>query len=306
MGNPLNSSQFVRLLDRRLTLVEENKYKELRSMIPELYNVMSSDSTWEEYFAIGAVPDIPEWTGKVPYLGIAPGYVTKVEPKEYAGGIQIERKLLADKQYDVLNERAGGLIEAAHRTKEKLGVRPFAFAFSTAFDFMESEEGIALCGSHTTKSGTSTTTGFSNSGTSALSKTSVAATRLLMRGFRNDISERIEMSDNLAVIVPDALADAAGEIVGTPKSLDTAEGNINMQFNRYKVIPYLRLDDFDTDNWFMVDLNSMKRDLLWVNREADDINRTIDFETYLLKVSLYFRVAYGWKDWRWIYGHNVS
>jgi hypothetical protein len=275
-------------------------------MIPELYNVINSDSAWEEFFQVGDVPDIPEFTGKVSYLSVSPGYHLKIEPKEYSAGLQVERKLLDDEKYGVISTKAERLVTAAHRTQEKKGVRPFAFAFSTAFDYMESEEGIALCGTHTTKSGTSTASGFDNSGTSALSKTSVAATRLLMRRFRNDISERIELSDNLGLIVPDNLADAAAEIVGTPKSLDTADGNINTQYNRYKVIPYLRLDDYDTNNWFMVDLDAMKQDLLWVNRVPIETKRTVDFETYLLKMAVYFRIAYGWKDWRWIYGHAVS
>lgn len=307
MGSPLTSSEFVRLLDKRLTAVEEAKYKELSSMIPKLYNVIKTDGAWDEYFAVGAVPDIPEFTGKVSYLPVSPGFHTLIEPKEYLGGLQYERKLIDDKRYNVLDARAAGLVESAHRTKEKLGVRTFSNAFSTAYDFMQSEEGKSLCSSsHLTKAGTSTSTGFNNVGTSSLNKTSVAATRLLMRRFRNDISERIEISDNLALIVPDNLADAAEEIVGTPKSLDTAEGNINLQFKRHTVIPYLRLDDSDTNNWFMVDMPSMKRDLLWINRMNDEISRTVDFETLILKTALYFRVAYGWLDWRWIFGHNVS
>lgn len=306
MGSPLARSEFVRLLDKRLRLVEENKYKELSSMIPELYNVMSSDSAWEEYYSVGSLPDIPEFSGKLSYLPIAPGFTTRIEPKEYAGGVQIERKLIDDKKYAVLDNMAANLVTSAHRVKEKLGVRAFANAFSSAFDFMVSEEGVSLCSSsHTTKSGASTASGFDNSGTTALSKTAVAATRLLMRQFRNDIAERVEVSDNLALIVPDNLADTAEEIVGTPKSYNTADGNINMDYRRYKVIPYLRLDDTTTTNWFMVDLNRMKDDLLWVNRINDDINHAFDFETYLSKVSIYFRVAYGSKDWRWIYGHNV-
>jgi len=307
MGNPLTSSQFIRLLTQELTDVRNDTYKELHSMIPMIYNEINSNKAWEEYLSVGAVPDIPEFTGQISYLDISPGYHMKVEPKEYAAGLQFERKLLDDEQYGIFRNRTAGLIKASHRVKEKLGVKTFANAFSTAYDFMESEEGTALCSSsHTTKSGTSTANGFDNAGTSALNKTAVAATRILMRQYRNDISERIEISDNLALIVPDNLADAAEEIVGTPKSLDTAEGNINMQYKRYKVIPYLRLDDYDTNNWFMVDMDAMKRDLIWINRIKDDVRSTVDFENYAVKVSIYLRVAYGWRDWRWIYGHSVS
>lgn len=307
MGSPLDSSQFVRLLDTRLRECSEARYKELPSMIPKLYRVLPSDSAWEEFYNIGAVPDIPEFNGKISWLGIAPGYHTKIEPKEYAGGILAERKLIDDKKYGVLDARAEGLMESAHRVREKKGMRVFGYAFSTAFDYMESEENVALCSSsHTTKAGTSTTTGFDNAGTSAMSKTSIAATRLLMRKFKNDISERIEVGDDLAIVCPDNLADTAFEVVGTPRGYDTAAQDKNMDYGRYEVIPYLRLDDVDTNNWFMVWKSQMKKDLIWIDRISPETKNTVDFQTYQLMQAVYFRCAAGFIDWRWIYGHEVS
>ena len=113
------------------------------------------------------------------------------------------------------------------------------------------------------------------------------------------------MSDNLALIVPDNLADYAHELVGTPKMMDTAEGNINVNYQRYEVIPYLRLDDYSATTWFMVDKTAMKKDLLWMNRIAPEVKHTVDFETYQLKAALYMRYGVGWKDWRWIFGSFV-
>lgn len=307
MASPLTSAAFVRLLDTRLREVGEDVYKELPSMIPVLFNVMGSESAWEEFYEVGSVPDIPEFNGKMSALAVAPGYHTKIEPKEYGAMIEAERKLIDDKKYPVLDNMSGGLMTAAQRTREKHGVRAFAYAFSSAFDFQTREEGVALCSaSHTTKAGVSTASGFSNAGSTALSKTAVAATRILMRQFRNDIGERIEISDNLALIVPDNLADLAGEIVGTPSGYDTAASDKNMQFGRYQVIPYLRLDDYDTNNWFMVDMDKMKKALRWIDRVMPEIRTTVDFETLITKISVYFRCAYGFTDWRWIYGHQVS
>ncbi len=306
MGNPLDSAQFVRLLDKRLRLVEENKWKSLPSMIPKLFNTMKTDSAWEEFYYIGNVPDIPKSVGKIPYLPVAPGFIFRIEPQEFMAGLQFERKLMDDKKYGVLEDGAGKLAFSAHRTREKWGVRAFAYAFSSAFDFMTSEEGLSLCNTaHLTKAGTSTSTGFSNSGSTALTKTGVQATRILMRQFRDDISERIEISDNLALVVPDNLADYAHELVGTPHSMDTAEGNINVNHGRYEVIPYLRLDDYSSNMWFMVDKDAMKRDLLWLDRVMPETKHIVDFETYTYKIALYFRCAYGFKDWRWVFGQNI-
>lgn len=306
MANPLTSSQFVRLLDKRFTDVFEGLFTDIPPMIDTLYNKQSSDSAWEEYFEIGSLGDIPEFNGKIEYLSIAPGYTTKIEPKEYAGGLQFERKLLDDKKWPVLDGRVEQLTKSALRTMDKIAVRPFAYAFSSAFDFMTSEEGVALCAdAHTTKSGTSTSSGFDNAGTSALDKTSVAATRLLMKGFRNDISERIDMNPDI-LLVPSNLADTAGEIIGTDKDPDSANNTKNMLYGKFKIVEYPRLDDYDTNNWFMIDSAKMKQFLFWIDRIRPESQNTVDFETFIWKFSIYFRVACGFLNWRWIMGHQVS
>ena len=305
--NPMTSSQFPRLLDKRLREVSERAFKELsEGKIEQLYRMLSTESAFEEFYEIGALPDIPEFNGELQFLSVTPGYYTKVEPKEFAGGVLFERKLLDDKKYNVMDNRAAMLAEAAARVREKYGVRPFAYAFSSAYDFQTSEEAVSLCSTaHTTKAGVSTATGFSNSGTSALSKTSVAATRLLMRKFKNDIGERISIEPD-TLLVPDSLYDTAMEIVGTPAGYDTAALDKNMQAGRYKVIPYLRLDDYSTKNWFMLDSRLMKRFLLWLDRIKPEVNNQIDFNTYQVKHSIYFRIGNGFTNWRFIYGHNVA
>lgn len=303
----MTSSQFTRLLDKRLREVSERAFKELsEGKIELLYKVLNTVSAFEEFYEIGALPDIPEFNGDLSFMSVTPGYYTKVEPKEFAGGVLFERKLLDDKKYNVLDNAAAMLAEAAARVREKYGVRPFAYAFSSSFDFQTSEEGVSLCSTaHTTKTGVSTASGFSNSGTSALSKTSIAATRLLMRRFKNDIGERINIEPDI-LLVPDSLADTANEIVGTPFGYDTAAQDKNMQAGRFKVIPYLRLDDYSTKNWFMIDGRLMKRFLLWLNRIKPEVNNQIDFNTFQIKHSIYFRIGAGFTNWRFIYGHNVS
>lgn len=314
MGNPLTSSQFMRLLDDRLRKVYADDWKELQGMIGQFFNVMSSDKAWEEYYGIGGMPDIPAFNGTLEYLSVAPSYYTRIESKEYAAGITIERKLIDDDRYGVIKSRQNGLVEALMRVKEKYGAQAFGYAFSAAFTFMQNEEGVALCSSsHTTKSGAATTSGFSNAGSTALTKTAIAATRVLMRQFRNDVGARIIVDPDM-IIVPDNLYDTACECVGysgdtgasSDKDPDSNSGKINAQFKRFKVVAYPRLDDYDTNNWYMVDSKRMKDYLLWINRINPDTETTRDFDTKMFKQSIYARFGYGWTDWRWIYGHNVS
>lgn len=308
MADVTTSSQLQRLLDKRLREVAdfEKLYPALNPMIPTLFRMFDSDAAFEEFYSIGSLPDHQRFTGKIPFVNRSPGYHIKIEPYEYALGRQLERKFLDDKKYSVFDDEAVALTNSAARTMEKEASVIFTGAFSTAFQFQTNEEGVALCGSHRTKSGTSTATGFSNTGTSAMNKTSVAATKILMRQLRNDVSERIEMSDNFGLLVPDNLADAAYELVNTPKGMDSAEGNVNPQYKRYKVIPYARLDDSDTNNWYMVNMDLMKKCLIFINRIKPETKTQVDFHTLVTMISSYMRFGAGTTDWRWIYGHNVT
>jgi len=127
-----------------------------------------------------------------------------------------------------------------------------------------------------------------------------------MRQFRDMMSERIEMSDNYWLVVPDTLGDLAEEITGTQKGYDEATGTINVAYGRYKVVRYMRLDDYDTNNWFLVNADMMKKYLIWIDRISQETDSIVDFETKQVKHSIYSRWGYGFKDWRWIIGSNVT
>ena len=307
MGSPVTSADFRRLVEGHVRNVSVQALDFLPSRKTDLFNVMDSDRPYEDFYDITGVPDIPDFGGKVSYLSISPGWYTKIEPRVFAGGIQFERTLLDDEQYGVLAKRAQSLAEAANRTMVKHEVRPFAYAFSSAFEFHTSEEGVALCSnSHTNKSGASTSTGFDNLGTSALSKTSVAAARLALRQFRSDIGERYYVGDDLCLIVPDALEEEAWEITNTKIGKDTAEGNMNFHAGRYEIITLPLLDDFDSNNWFLAGKSRMKEDLIWIDRVKPDPSQEWDLDSFILKLVIYFRIAYGWRGWRWVFGNQVS
>ena len=307
MPSIINDASFRKLVEGHIKHVEKQSYKDIPSYKERLFKVGTSDSAYEDFFDIGSVPDIPSFNGRISYLPVYPGFYTKIEHQEFAGGIIFQRKLLDDEKYGVLSDRSSWLMEASRRTQIKSEMNFLNYAFSNAFEYMTSEEGVALCSTaHLTKSGVSTAVGFNNLSTAALSKTSVAAARLKMRLFRNDIGERIDVGDDLMLIVPDNLNEVAYEITKTPKSLDTAEGNVNFHYQRYDLQVLPRLDDYSTSNWFLVWKSQMKKKNLWYDRIKPEPKTTWDFETYTLKLSNYFRYSYGFTDWRWMLGSQVS
>ena len=310
----LELEDFARLADRRLDDVQENILPAYQGMIDELFGKMPLDKAFAELYDIGQVPDVGEFTGKLDYLSVAPGFFTQIEPKEYAAGIQMGRKLRDDKQYNVLDDLQEGLMRGYGRKKEKQAVNLFANGFSAIWDYQKNEEGVALfSASHTTKAGVSTATGFSNAGTSAISKTSIMATAILFRKFRDDIGELYD-SEPDAIVVPESQYYAACEAVGynpntkasSDKDPDSANHKINAIYREFKVIPWRRLDESSSKNWFMIDSRLFKKFVIWIDRIKPETNTTVDFETFAVKQSIYGRFGYGWRNWRGIFGHNVS
>ena len=306
MANPVVSETFIRLLVADLREVNEDKFQAFEKTLDMVFGKLPSDSAWEEFFEVGGLGDIPRFSGKVTTLGISPGYYTRIEPAEFAAQVQFERKFLDDKKYNVIVDTAGKLKLSAVRTREKIAVEPWTNAFSAIFNYMSSEEGLSIANAlHTTKSGVSTTSGFANAGTSAMDKTSVAATYLLMRRFKDMDGERIGVNAD-AIVCPDSLRDKADEIVKTKSGLYSAEGTINTQYGRFKVIPIMRWDDTSTKNWAMVDTSLMKENLKWIDRIPAETHVNVDLKTFMTEYAIYLRFGWGVRDWRYGYFHAVS
>jgi hypothetical protein len=307
MGNPLTDKGFVRLLDDRLTKVYQNKYKGLPLIIDKFFDRKKSKKAWEEYFSVGSVPDPELFQGIIQYQGVSPGYHTKITPMEYAGGITIQRRLIDTDRYDVIENMSKGLAVAANRKMNKIAHQVFQNFDSTAFDFMTSEEGVALCSnSHTTKApDVSTASGFDNLSTLAFDATNLEALRLQSKGLRDDIGERIETNFDTIIHGTNLAADV-WEVLNSQGKTGDNLNNENFQRGRWKSIELPMLDDTDTNDWFIVDSALMKESLIWLDGVPVEFNSTTDFDTQMRKYADYFVVGWGFVDFRWIVGSSVS
>lgn len=315
MGPVLDLNMFARLADRRLDKVKEDYLPKYQDKINQIFGTQPLDKAFYEYYEVGSLPDIPVFTGKVDFLSQDPGFYTRIEPKEYVGGVAMTKKMMEDNQYNVFKNRQTQMVTSYGRTKEKAAAKLLGNAFSASWDYMYTEEGVSLCNSsHLTKSqGVSTSTGFGNAGSSALSPTSLAATRILFNKFRNDIGEYYNSEAN-TIIVPQALYDTACEITGydprngAESGMDMASANrkINVLYKAFTVIPWLRLDDYSTKNWFMTDMSLEKEMLVWIDRVPFETESRTDFMTYAFQQKGRGRFGCGYLGWRFCYGHQVS
>lgn len=310
MGSTIEvSSAYQRLLVDGLKEVADRGHTEefeRFDAISQFYRTVDSDRAFEEFYSVSGLGDIPKFNGKMEALTRSPGYLTRIEPSEFAAMQQWERKFLDDKRYDVMNDDAEELGRSLARTKNKYAAYPFWYSTSSLNEFMTTEEGVSLCSSsHTNKTGAPTTTGFSNAVTTALSPTALAAARLLGNNIKNDKGQRIGHNFD-TLLVPAALEQKAWEITQTATGLYSGEGTKNFFASAWKVIVWPMLDDNDTNDWFLIDSTQMKKDLLYIPRVDKEIKSNYDFQTMITAASVYSRFGLGYKGWRWVIGAKVS
>jgi len=297
-SSPLISEQWPLLLEPKLRKIFADEYKRVEPIYKQLFNVTPSKKAQEHDYGIGGIQDFSEFNGRITYQGIGGTYQKTYTHVEYSSGIKIERKLVADDQYNIINKLPQKLGMAAARTKEKLGAQIFNLAFTyepSDFDACE------LCASdHPYANATGSQ---SNEGSSTLSATTLWATRVLMRDFRDDIGEKISVNPDL-LLVPPELEATALEAINTPKKPGTDYNDINVVYKKFKVVVWDYLTD--SNNWFLIDSSMMKMFLNWFDREPLQFFVEKDFDTLVGKYAAYFRCSQSWSDWRFIYGHLVS
>lgn len=295
----VTSEGFGYLLDPGLRKIFMDEYTLPEGQIDALYGIETSSKATEYDLSIGGIGDLEEFTGTIPYDDFKQQYRVSYTHKEWVKGMKVERKLVDDDQYSIINKRPAQLALVAKRTKEKHGATPFNNAFNTTI--FAGGDGYALCASNHSRVGTASV--VSNTGSTALSQTAVEATRLLMRQFTDETDNLITARAD-TLLVPPALEETAWTIVNTQGKLDSADNNLNFSKSKYKIIVWDYLAD--SNNWFMMDSRMAKMYLKWFNRIPVEFNKDKDFDTYVSKWSVYTRYSYGFSDWTWIYGHNVA
>lgn len=306
MGVPHTSGAFGDLLDPRFQKIFNEQYKQLPDMIGELFTMAPSNGRNNmQWSGVGAYGNWSEFSGSVTYQSAAQAYDTTATPVEFASGVQIERKLFDDDQYNIMDQRPRGLATAASRTRQVHGARMLNNAFSVDTFFYNNTENVAMCSnSHTTNADSvSTAAGFDNLITSALSATALASARIQMVNVRDDAGNRMGLMPDEIWIPPD-LYEKAFEIVKSMGKLDTANNNRNVHEGAYTIKEWNYLTD--ANNWFVGDSQMRKNMVFWVDRVPVEFAFAEDIDTLIAKWRGYMRYANAHIDWRWVLGANVS
>ncbi len=305
MPSPHVSTNFPDLLDRRFTKIFVDQYDQLPTMLPLLYSMQSArKGADEKYSEVGDLTDFDQFTATLSFDSANQGFDVTATHLEFAKGISVRRKLRDDDLFGVIDDLPRGLATAAKRTRESDGARIYTLAFSIDTKFYNHSEGVPLCSnSHTTTSGASTSSGFDNLLTSALSAAALATARIQMRDFRDDRANRINIMPNEIWIPPD-LYETAFEIVSSMGKVETANNNANVHMGQYTIYEWNYMTD--TNDWFLTDSNMRKENLKWFDRIGLEFGRAEEFDTFNMKWRAYMRYSNLWRGWRWILGNQVS
>lgn len=296
---PLIQENFADLLEPGLRKVFADAFNRQPSMLSVLFNMQNSEKAVEHDLEMGDMADLEEFTGTIPYDDTGEGYRTDYEHVEYARGVKIQRKLVINDQYSVINRRPQALGLSSFRRRESDGASVFNNAFNSS---IVGGDAVSLCSSaHPSRVGG---TDQSNSGTDALSPTSVETSRIAMTRFKSNRDNVISVMPDL-LIVPIQLEETAYEIINSKGKVDTAQNNANFHQGRYKLVVWNNYLTSAT-NWFMADSELMKMFLLWFDREPVQFFKDRDFDTLMAKYAAYAYYSFGWSDWRWVYGNQPA
>jgi len=293
------SANFGYLLVPGLRKIFMDEFGTPGDVVPQLFSFEKSSKAVEYDLGMGGMGDLEEFNGTIPYGDFHQQYRVSYTAKEYVKGIKVERKLVDDDQYNIINMRPKQLAVVAKRTREKHGASLFNNAFNTSI--FAGGDTKALCATDHSWVGTTSTWG--NSGTDALSATALEATRILGMQLLDETDNLMDIMYD-TILVPPNLEETANIITKSTLQPYTGDNNMNWNQGRYKVIVWNRLSD--SNNWFLIDSKYMKMFLKWFDRIPVEFNKDKDFDTYVAKYSAYQRYSFGFSDSRWIYGMNVA
>lgn len=276
------------------------------SPVMPLFGVETSVSSVEYSQGIGSGGLVPEYNSatdpgnaQIQYDSFNPLYETTFTHKEYAKGLQIERKLWDDNRSGLIRRKASSLGLEYGQTRATHASSVFVNAFSSSY---LGADGKALCATDHPTSPTDATS-VSNKGTTALSYAAIKATLQAGKRMLNDRGLPMPVFYD-TIVVPVELGETVAEILEAMGKPGTADNDANaLSALRLIIDPYLS----DTNNWFMVDSRQSALHLLWFNRVLPELSLdpTSDFNL-VARYRGYMRYSFGWDDFRFIYGHEVA
>jgi phage major head subunit gpT-like protein len=301
----LTEQQFIEL-EGNIREVYMAYHESKRDYLPEMFNVITGDSAQFTDFTIGAPSRMTKWQGSVAFDTIEKGYEKQYRAEKYSTGIQIDRDLWEDKEYQRIKTMVTNIAQGVNTHMQYEAASLFNDAFAGAL--YTGGDGYALCSaSHKITPGSAAQ---SNIGTLSLDYTGLETTKRLMRKLTNDKGDRMLVEPNL-VIAGDYWEDTLVKLFGSEKEAFVADNNANP----YKDYKFLINPLIDGKGWFFVNKESMMGGAganCYMRKdprkaiERDGATAAGDFNTEILSWKAIARYKLGFTNWFWCFGNNPA
>jgi phage major head subunit gpT-like protein len=315
-GGPMISDNWAALLTPGLKRVFTQRQHPRAELFKraKIFNIDTSLRAFEDFQAIGGLSTEAwnefERTGRVPYDAISKGWLTRLEHREFAKGIQVRRKLMDDNLYPgapIPKSITGQVVElkdSALLFQEKSAADVFNNGFTdsgtdSAGYSVAGADGVGLFSTAHPVIPNGTT--VANEGTRALTSDNVVATKNDMRAFV-DAEGELTVAHPDTLLVPPELEETARRIVESPLDPDSANNAINVNKDRYEIVVWDYLTDANA--WFMLDSTLANEHLIWLDRKEPEFNQEYDNDTHIGKWGAYMRFSRGWDSPFFAYGNN--
>jgi len=274
-------------------------FREVPAEREMIYSVRNSTKLTETYLELGDIGSMSDFNGSLEYDGVEQGRTMTITAVEKAKGMMIQRKLMTTDQLNVVSDLPRMLGLSARRRVASDVFYPFRNAFNGV---MTTIDGLSICNSAHTSSHEEGSN-QSNTGTSAFSAVSLESTRISMTKFLTNRDNKFDVNPSLILCGTD-LESAVWEVLNSQGKVDTANNNRNFHQGRFAMLSTKWLDD--TNDWFLIDRELMKQWMVWNEVDKIDFKKAEDFDGFCAKYATYAFYGFGVRDWKWVYGHQVS
>jgi hypothetical protein len=294
----------VDLLQVGLDEVLFEKYRELKPVYAQIFDIRSSDRQFEKttgFSGFGSLVKKDEGspiTYDDPFLG----YATMFTHLTYGLAFRVTMEMQQDDLYDVIRRMPSSLADTVVRFKDTQCANIFNNAFTTIttanLPWQTGMDGKTLSATDHPLSGGGT---YSNrlATDSDLSVTSLETALYSMKLTVGDRNELLDLEPKV-LLIPPQLERTAFELLKSSGRPDTANRADNwIPSNGLQMVVWNRLTD--TNAWFLL-TEKAHHNLIYFNRLELETDTDRDFNTKDTVYSCVSRFSLGWADWRGVYG----
>ena len=288
---------FADELDPSIRAIFFDRYDQEPQVMPRVFNVLTTSKESETDSATTAFGKLQQTSelGALDYEDPLKMYRTTYTPLKYTKGFKVSQELKEDDQNNVIARMPGALAKSVVYTTEYWGASVLNNAFSTSYTSYG--DGVPLCSTAHTRADGGSNQSNASSTSIAMNEANLETGRLALEKALNDKGEIVNFqADTLAI--PVDLRKTAQILTESTLRPGTANNDVNIYTGVFTVIPWRYLTS--TTAWFLFDKSNHLLQWFWRIRPEFKNDYNFDADAALYKVRI--RFAYGWSDWRGVWG----